>query len=84
MRYWEIKIEVWPHSSGNGATKDQEACGDRERTFKTYAENAAEAMKHADLIVTGIKTNPMVWKAPIISLRQMDHMEDITCGRSGA
>lgn len=29
MTRWQIRIEAWPHSTGNGAAADQAAAGER-------------------------------------------------------
>lgn len=72
MSDWNIRIRVWPHSTGKGADKDQEACGPKEQSFTVAAQDFAEAARMAKLIVMGIETNPMVWKAPIRWIGETD------------
>lgn len=72
MTSWIVVLEVWPHASGTGAVKDQEAVGRRRRAFTVKADNIHQALEKADLIVVGITSHPMVWQAPIQSLNQRD------------
>ena len=65
MAKWKATIECWPHSTGNGALKDQELAGERHQTFEFDAENMREALHHATLISDGMRTNPIVWQTPI-------------------
>ena len=71
MMKWEITIEAWPHSNGQGADKDQEACGPRSQVFHTRAETIDQALVHAHMAAAGMKTNPMMWQAPIMSVRRV-------------
>jgi hypothetical protein len=68
MADWQIKIEAWPHSSGNGADKDQAACGWREKEFVVRADDFDAAHTLAKAIVAGVRSNPAVWQAPITSI----------------
>jgi hypothetical protein len=65
---WLVTIEVWPHSTGNGAKADQEAAGNRSQDFAVRAEGIAVALELAECIAQGMRTNPMVWRAPIVSI----------------
>lgn len=67
-----ITIEAWPHSTGQGQTKDQEAAGERSQTFTVDADGFDGAYRQAKLLQTGIETNPMVWRAPIVSIQHKD------------
>lgn len=68
MAKWNVTIESWPHSTGNGADKDQQAAGERTRVIVVDAEDIEGALKAAKIFVEGMKTNPMVWQAPIMSI----------------
>lgn len=70
MRRWLITIEAWPHSTGNGQTADQAAAGDRVQSYCVNARDIAEALYLANCIVKGMKSNPMVWEAPITGITQ--------------
>lgn len=65
MSTFKIVIHVWPHSTGNGADKDQLQAGEKIRTLHVEADSLEDALKMAKLYRDGIETNPMVWKAPI-------------------
>jgi len=65
---WLVTIEAWPHSTGNGADKDQLAAGDRTQKFAVRAEGMADAFRCAEFIAQGMRTNPMVWRAPITAI----------------
>lgn len=65
---WMVTIEAWPHSTGNGNQADQKAAGDRVQNFAVRAIDASEALKCAELIAQGMRTNPMVWRAPITAI----------------
>lgn len=67
---WMVTIEACPHSSGNGSEKDQEAAGLRHQTFVVRAEGMAAALEAAEHIATGMRANPMVWRAPITQIIQ--------------
>jgi len=72
MSTFKAVIEAWPHSTGNGSLKDQEAAGPRRNTFVFNADNMKNAVYIAGLIAQGIEVNPMVWKAPIVSLERKE------------
>lgn len=75
MNYrWKITIQAWPHSTGNGQLNDQKAAGDRSREFEIRASDMAEAFRHAQSIALGIKSNPMVWQAPIRAIVNLGEM----------
>lgn len=65
---WKIEIEVWPYSTGAGSAEDKKAVGERSHQFVVPADDIHEAVKKAELIVQGIKTNPRVWQAPIMGI----------------
>jgi len=62
---WQITIEAWPHSTGNGADADQALAGERAHYFYVDAEDIGEAMKMARCFAEGMERNPAVWRAPI-------------------
>jgi hypothetical protein len=70
MYAWLIRIEAWPHSTGRGQEVDQAQAGKREQTFVVSAQDAKDALERAELIAQGMRTNPMVWRAPIIEIRK--------------
>jgi hypothetical protein len=65
MSRWQIMLEVWPHSTGNGSNVDQIAAGERAPFFYVDADDIRGALKMAPCICQGIKHNPAVWEAPI-------------------
>ncbi len=71
MYEWKIRIDVWPHSTGQGASVDQGACGPRTQIFNVIAGDIREAIGVAQMIVKGIKTNPRVWEAPIFEVSRI-------------
>lgn len=68
MYRWRIKIEAWPHSTGNGQSNDQKAVGDRIRDFEVRGNDMKEAYELAKCIAMGIQSHPMVWQAPITQI----------------
>lgn len=67
---WLIRIKAWPHSTGRGQEIDQAQAGEPESTFVVKANDMKEALKCGELIVMGMRTNPIVWLAPITEIRQ--------------
>lgn len=67
---WLVTIEVCPHSTGNGAAADQRAAGLRFQNFAVRAEGMAAALELAEALAQGVRTNPMVWRAPIVAIVQ--------------
>lgn len=65
---WKITIEAWPHSTGNGQEADQKLAGDRSKDYVVYAIDAKAALEFAEAIASGVRSNPMVWRAPIVAL----------------
>jgi hypothetical protein len=63
---WEAKINVWGFF---GTPKER--LGDSPKTFKFEANNINDALKRAELICVGIRTNPDVWQANVISLKEI-------------
>ena len=67
---WLVTIEAWPHSTGKGADNDQKSAGERSQNLAVHAEGMAAALEIAEAIAQGIRTNPMVWRAPIVAIVQ--------------
>ena len=67
---WLVTIEVWPHSTGKGQVADQASAGDRVQNFAVRAVDIAAALELAECIAQGMRTNPMVWRAPIKAIVQ--------------
>lgn len=65
---WIITIEAWPHSTGNGADADQRAAGPRKNDFVVRAEGMKAAFEAAEFIAMGMRVNPAIWRAPIVSI----------------
>lgn len=73
---WEAEVTVWPYQTNAGAKADQEACGPEMQKFTiSKAEKIEHALYCAQLIVTGIKTNPRVWMATVRSIREKKETE---------
>ncbi len=66
---WDITIEAWPYSTGNGQEADQKAAGPRSKTFRVRAEDFNQAVRFAQTLAAGVKANPAVWRAPIQCVR---------------
>ena len=67
---WKISIEAWPHSSGLGAEAEQKLCGDRVAVFAVRAVDMKAAFEAAEQIAMGMRTNPAVWRAPIVEIKK--------------
>lgn len=63
MYLWKVTIEAWPFS-----TFDQSLAGERSRNYVVRAVDIGDALKAAEHIATGIRSNPAVWRAPITSI----------------
>jgi len=68
MDRWMITIEAWPHSTDNGNEEDQKRAGDRSKNYVVRAIDAAQALEFAEAIAMGVRSNPMVWRAPITAI----------------
>jgi hypothetical protein len=71
MSFYEVVIEMWPHSTGRGADVDQKQAGARETRFQVRADDMKSAMTVAETLCLGMQQNPMVWQTPIKSIGQM-------------
>jgi hypothetical protein len=67
---YTVRIAIWPYSTGAGQEEDQKRAGERMAIFSVIADDFEKACAAAKLIVTGIKTNPAVWMAPIFSIER--------------
>lgn len=77
MYKWRVTIEIWPFS---GTT--QENAGQRKNDFIVLGESMATAFEKADLIAMGMRTNPKVWRAPIVSIAQVEHLQEELASKS--
>lgn len=68
MDAWKITIEAWPHSTGRGQAIDQKDAGERSASYVVRAQDAKDALQFAEAIAMGIRSNPMVWRAPITAI----------------
>lgn len=68
MYTWYVSLEVWPFSTGNGASADQQAVGCRRRTITVQADDIKGALVLAEHYVRGVRTGPMVWQVPIMGI----------------
>lgn len=73
MNFYEVVIEVWPHSTGRSSEVDQMQAGAREQRFQVKADDIRGAMVMAETICLGLKQNPIVYMTPIKSIGQMHH-----------
>lgn len=64
---WHIKVEVWPYFTGTTREENEQACGGKLHEFELDRCSFDEMVARAALIITGIKTNPRVWQAQVIS-----------------
>ena len=71
MMQWKVTIEAWPHFTGNGRDADQAKAGDRVQTYRVDAESIAGALRCAQHIASGMRSNPMVWRAPIMAIERV-------------
>jgi hypothetical protein len=72
---WLVTIEAWPQSTGNGADADQKAAGHRTQNFSVRAEGMAAALEAAEYIAQGMRTNPMIWRAPIVGIQSEEEIQ---------
>jgi hypothetical protein len=71
MRRWKITIEAWPFSMEKCTAEDaQKLAGERSKDYVVRAIDAAQALEFADAIAMGVRSNPAVWRAPIVALAQ--------------
>lgn len=70
MAKWRVEFDVWAFSTGEGADKDQKKVGDKVQKFEVTADEIEDALYKANLIKTGIKTNPAVWRVRVRSVTE--------------
>jgi hypothetical protein len=63
---WRITIENWVYSG-----IDQKLAGSKKNDYDIEADGIDMAVSFAHAIVKGIRTNPAIWEAPIISIVQV-------------
>ena len=68
MTDWIVRIDVSPGFMEGGP--NDEAVGGRHRTFNVEGEEILDAYHAAELIITGIKTNPRVWRCHITAIEK--------------
>ena len=69
MSDWNITIRVWPYSTSDGADKDRAKVGPEFQKFSVPAlDDFKMAVRFADAFAMGIRTNPMVWQANVVSI----------------
>jgi hypothetical protein len=72
---WVAIVELWPYS---GISQMQ--TGPRSVRVVVDGQDIRQAMASVDMFVLGLKTNPNVWQAPVMSLtRSTDHDDSIGC-----
>lgn len=72
MDRWELTVRVSPHSSGEGADHDLNACGgQRFHAVKVPASDADDALRQAHILRQGIETNPRVWHATVVKIERV-------------
>lgn len=70
MTDWIVRMDVYAHSTGNGSENDRKAVGGNHQTFNVKGEEFRDAVAAAELLITGIKTNPMVWQCHITAIEK--------------
>lgn len=67
MSEWRIKIRVWPFSGGS-----EEQVGPEYQNFNIPAvDDFKTACRYADAFQMGIKCNPKVWLADVVSVEMV-------------
>lgn len=70
MNEWSIKIHVW----GYHGSKGPEEIGPEYQTFNVPAlDDFKWACRFADAFAMGIRCNPKVWQANVVSVTQVTH-----------
>jgi hypothetical protein len=72
MHNWRVTIECWPFSG-----VEQKEAGLRVHDFSVAADNMMDAVLMAMIYQAGMLRSPQVWRAPITSIRRMEHDEHI-------
>lgn len=74
MTNWIVRMDVVPQNPAFNSPADAEAVeksvGGFHRTFNVQGEDILEAHYQAQLIITGIKTNPKVWQCHITAIEK--------------
>jgi hypothetical protein len=68
---WKVTIEAWPHFTGQGREADQAKAGQRVQTYRVGAVDIRRALLCAEHIASGMRSNPMVWQAPIMAIERV-------------
>jgi hypothetical protein len=67
MKEYELRFEVWPFFS-----IPQEQAGERQQAYVFRADSFDDACELARVYIAGVKANPAVWQAPIISVAKIN------------
>jgi hypothetical protein len=70
MPDWIVRMDVYPEYSKSNTPSDEIAVGGFHRTFNVQGEEILDAYHEAELIITGIKTNPKVWRCHITAIEK--------------
>lgn len=79
MTDWIVRMDVHPQLSNKdrkigpgflGWDEELAAIGGMHRTFNVQGEEILDAYREAELIITGIKTNPRVWRCHITAIEK--------------
>lgn len=77
MDRYLIRIQAWPYSMDVGPDAAQAMAGPPEQSFTVPAQDIRAALAMAELFRDGMLTNPFVWQARIVEVRQAERGEDI-------
>ncbi len=71
-----VRIQAWPYSMEVGPDAAQAMAGPQEQALMVPAQDIRGALAMAELFRDGMLTNPFVWQARIVEVRQARHGED--------
>ena len=72
MTGWAVNFHVLAYSTGEGAEKDRQKVGGLRQTFHVEADDFDTAVKLAQHIARGIRSNPMVWQVHILGVESKE------------
>lgn len=81
MDLWKVTIEAWPFFSTEGREEAQKLAGERCGSYAVRAVDAADALRAAEYIATGIRANPAVWRALITHASLPSRVKPLNGGR---
>ena len=73
MSTFTATVTVHPYSTHDGGKLDRAACGPEKQQIQLTAETIRQALAIAEIFASGIKTNPRVWMATVVSLVEEPH-----------